>query len=233
MMHFSDMEALGISVAAISDRSDGNCSGHAPCMEDRIRFVEKCGATWLDLVCPKQVHGTTLVSVSDTDRGKGAAGHATAIAEADGLYTNLRGIPLGVTVADCAPVFLVAKGGAAGALVHAGRAGTLQGISAAAVKELCCNYQIHPEQMYALIGPSAGPCCYEVSPEMAHAFLQAGLPVRERYLDLWEANRLQLNTAGIPSSQIVITGRCTICDGAFHSYRATATDHRNLALLAL
>lgn len=233
MLHFYEMEALGVSVAAMSARSDGNCSGDAPSMDDRRRFMEKCGAAWADLVCPKQVHGTTLVSVSDADRGKGATGHGSAIAEADGLFTTLRGIPLGVTVADCVPVFLVANGGAAGALVHAGREGTLHGISAAAVKELCCTCQIRPEEMHALIGPSAGPCCYEVSPEMARAFVQAGLPVRGRCLDLWEANSRQLNNAGIPASNIIITGRCTICDGAFHSYRASGTGHRNMALLVL
>ncbi len=233
MMRFSELESLGIAVAAISDCSDGDCSGHTSSRENRRCFLERCGVPPHGLLCPRQVHGTTVLPVSKDGQGKIAVGHAEVNTEADGLCTNLRGVPLGIAVADCVPVFLVVRGGKAGALVHAGREGTYQGISSAAVTTLCRAYEVTPEEMYAVIGPSAGPCCYEVSPQLAQQFLQAGLPANGRFLDLWGANRQQLVSAGVPARQITLSGQCTICGGAFHSYRVTGTPQRNLALLML
>lgn len=233
MLRFRDFERLGVSIAAMSEKSEGDCGGQATSFEDRKRFVTACGARSEDLVCPRQMHTAVVVVVNDGDRGKGATGPARAIAPADGMLANVRGIPMGVTVADCAAIYLAVEGGGVGALLHAGREGTFQDISGRAVKALRELFGVSPARLHALIGPSAGPCCYEVSQAIAAAFAAAGLPVRGRYVDLWGANELQLEAAGVPASNITVVGRCTVCDGAFHSYRADGTSKRNLALLML
>jgi copper oxidase (laccase) domain-containing protein len=82
----------------------------------------------------------------------------------------------------------------------------------------------------AAIGPSIGPCCYEVGSELVDAFAAAGhqrhlidrwfsRPKREAdasrrpgeklYLDVPGANRDQLVLAGVPEDQIYLSGLCT------------------------
>jgi copper oxidase (laccase) domain-containing protein len=95
--------------------------------------------------------------------------------------------------------------------------------------------------MRAVIGPSIGPCCYEVGPEVVEATRQAfeqllaghpqdGDPDIEAlisrpqaggkaHLDLWLANALQLQALGL--RHIEIAGLCTACHSdLFFSHRA-------------
>jgi hypothetical protein len=149
------------------------------------------------------------------------------------MVTDVPGLPLAVLVADCVPIFLVDVRRRAAALIHAGREGTFRNISVAAAALLERELGGRVSDVHAVLGPSAGPCCYEVSAEIAAAFTTAGLPSRGRNLDLWEANARQLHAAGIPRCQIAIAGVCTICDGRFHSHRRDADGARNMALLML
>jgi len=217
----------------MSERQDGDCSGTAARGEGRRNLAGLCGYAAEDLVSIRQVHGCHVIAVDGSHRGRGAFEREEALGEADGMVTHCGGLPLGISVADCVPVFLFAPRAGVGALVHAGREGTRLGIAGGAVASMERLYGAAPRDVYALIGPSAGPCCYEVSAGLATSFREAGLPVDGLRLDLWEANRLQLENGGVPSGQVRISGRCTICDGAFHSYRAGATAARNMAVLML
>ncbi len=233
MVLFHELERLGLSCAAMSDRSDGDCGWASVARDTREAFLRAVCQAPNDLVAPRQHHSNTVVRVSAVDRGRGAFTSGSAVADADGLVTSVPGLPLGVTVADCVPILLVAMRPRAVGAVHAGREGTLREIAASAVACMKSAYAVEPEQVHALIGPSAGPCCYEVSHEIAGDWEARGLPRRGRYLDLWEANRFQLEQAGVPAGQITMTWECTICGGRFHSYRADRTRMRNLAVVAL
>ena len=233
MVHFEQLERLGVSCAAMSDRADGDCGWAKARHQDRAAFLRRAGIHPGHLVAPRQHHSNIVVPADIRDLGKGAFDGRTAIADADGLATNVRGLPLGITVADCVPVFLFAPDKQAGALIHAGREGTRRRIAAGAVTSLDAIYGAKARHMHALVGPSAGPCCYEVSAELAEQWAAEGLPRRGRLLHLWEANRMQLMDAGVPEGQITVVGECTICGGRFHSYRAHRASHRNLAVLTL
>ena len=207
-------------MAAMSGIAEGDCSRDDP---GRAGFLNCCGVNKKALASARQVHGRKIVSV---EAGGG-------VGEADGLITNTPGVALGITVADCVPVLLFdPRAGACGA-VHAGRAGTELNIAGAAVSALATAYGSNPPDIVACVGPSAGPCCYEVSEEMAAAFAGLGLPVQGRNLDLWGANRMQLEAAGVPANQISISGTCTICGTGFHSYRSGDKGARNMALILL
>ncbi len=232
MMRFPELEAWGAALAVFSDRSDGDCAAHSAAVNTRKRFLEQCGVSIESLACPRQVHGNHVAIVGASDPGRGG-GPANVIGDADAVISNVAGIALGVAVADCVPVYLVAKGGGVGGLVHAGRQGTFLNIAGNAVRAIEGHFAVPAEGLCAVIGPSAGPCCYEVSEAMAENFAAAGGIRRGRVLDLWETNRRQLAEAGLPEAQILVIGRCTICDGAFYSYRASGTKERNLAVLAL
>lgn len=245
MIRFQTFEQLGLAVAAFSEKSDGDCAltdaqdiGGLP--RARQRVCQECGVPAGGLVCVRQVHGTRILQATRTQRGMEATavGNAGIPAgpsetEADGMVTRERGVALGILTADCVPVYLFDPVRRAGGLLHAGRKGTRNGISGRAVALLESLFHTEPKDIHALIGPSAGPCCYEVSQELADNFRAAELPVEGRHLDLWEANATQLARAGVARQNIAVTGLCTICDGRFFSHRRDADGRRNLALLAL
>ncbi len=223
MIRFHEFESLGLTLAAMSDKSDGDCA-LARGAEGIQAFCSACGVVPDQLIRLRQIHGTRVV-----EAGKPAAN----LVEADGLTTREPGLAIGVGVADCVPVFLFDPAVRCAAAVHAGRIGTQGGIAILAVEELVRLYGARPDRIHALIGPSAGPCCYEVSGEMAEIFSHSGLPARGRYLNLWAANSQQLALAGVPESHVRISGICTICDGRFYSHRADVSPGRNLAVLMI
>lgn len=242
MIWFDFFERLGVAVAAISERSDGDCSGKSGGLDARKRCLAQCGISNGPVACVRQVHGAQIIHAGAGNGGYPQTGLSPfppspasleALPKADGLITNTRGLPLAVFVADCAPVYLYDPRTGAGGLLHAGREGTLHNIAGAAVAALHDAWDMHPEDLHALIGPAAGPCCYEVAPAMAAVFAEAGLPARGRHLDLWEANAQQLERAGVPRNHIEIAGICTICDTRFHSYRRDNTTKRNMAILVI
>ena len=233
MVRFEALENLGVQVAAFSDKSDGDCGWHAATPEARQAYLNGCGAPWPDLVCPKQVHGTEVLRVDATHAGRGAVSPQNHAGEADGLITASVGLPIGVTCADCVPIYLYDPRRHVGGVVHSSREGSMQDAAGAAVRRMARDFHVNPVELHALIGPSAGPCCYEVSEEMANQFTAACLFARGRLLDLWESNRMLLMTAGVPLENITVSGRCTICDDAFFSYRREGTQARNLAVLML
>ena len=96
--------------------------------------------------------------------------------------------------------------------------------------------------LFRSIGPAIGPCCYAVDAPVLERFTR--WPWRDRVfvaarpgqwlLDLWEANRTQLQEAGIPSAAIATAALCTSCHPAmFFSHRRDGTSGRMGALVTL
>ena len=138
---------------------------------------------------------------------------------ADGLITNEPELALVIFTADCVPVLL--QGPGVVAAVHAGWRGTAKGIAAKAVAEMGCA----PERICAYIGPSIGPCCYEVGDEVRDAMRErmgreAEPFFQERKIDLKGLNKRQLELAGV--GRIEVSPVCTRCSHAqYWSHRYT------------
>lgn len=233
MVRFDVLEKSGV-IAVMSDVRDGNCAlvdDSPECCGNRRTIVAACGLDPSRVVGAQQVHGTRVAWAGANDSGNGLL-RANAFPATDGLATAERGLPLTVTIADCVPLFLVDPIAHAIALVHAGRVGTQGAIAREAVRAMA-GRGVAPDRVVALIGPSAGPCCYEVGADMLPELDAAGVHVRGHCVDLWETNATQLATAGLFAANIHIDGRCTICHDGFHSHRAHANGCRNMALLAL
>jgi YfiH family protein len=224
MQRFSYIETLGTACAAMSDATDGDCSIQAPDAAGRAAFLAKCNANPAALVYPKQVHGIEIVLAENTNEPNPTA---------DGILTQTPGLPIGITIADCVPIFLLDPIRRIVGLAHAGREGTYQAIAKALVEKAQTAFDANPADLHAIIGPSGGPCCYEVSPEIAARFKAAQLPTQDRHLDLWAANHQQLTDAGLDPENIKTTEQCTICDQSFYSFRREDTTARNLALMIL
>lgn len=107
------------------------------------------------LVTAEQVHGDQIAVVSEVHNDQPLQGM-------DGLFTNQRGITLGIFVADCAPVWIVAKDGSAGALIHSGKKGTELGIVRNGISLICSETGLTALDLLVLIGPCIRPPCYEV-----------------------------------------------------------------------
>jgi YfiH family protein len=167
----------------------------------------------------KQVHGAAALLV---DQG-GMAG------QGDALMTDKPGLPIAVFSADCVPILLYDPEGRRVGGAHAGWRGTVRGVARAAVEALQARGG-EPDRFLAAIGPSIGPCCYEVDKPVI-ASLDAALPgrwgawVRSRgpgkwMLDLWAANEAQLREAGLRGDRIDNPRLCTGCRAdLFYSYR--------------
>jgi YfiH family protein len=144
------------------------------------------------------------------------------------LITDRPGVPLLLRYADCTPVLIYDPAHHAIAVIHSGWRGTVQGIVRAAVNAMKEAYGSLPAELVAAIGPSIGPCCYEVGVEVEEAVRAAFanpeelLPRRltgRRHFDLWAANRCWLGDEGV--RQIEIAELCTACHTAdFYSHRA-------------
>lgn len=155
--------------------------------------------------------------------------------EADIAVTDDPAVAVSVRAADCVPILLADRRSGAVAAVHAGWMGTAAGAAIIAVRALTSRYGTSPEDVIAAVGPSIGPCCYEVGPELAsHFSAHAGASAwftrdAKPHLDLWQATRDQLTSAGIPRQHIYVCGLCTFDHPTlFHSYRR---DGRNAGRL--
>jgi len=233
VLHLEALEQAGLTLAAISGLDEGDCSSRPEASVSRNAFLGKCGISPAQLARARQVHGTVIHRVDDGYLRRYPENAPEGWPAGDGLITDLPGIALGVSVADCVPLWLFDPVRRVFGVLHAGREGTVSAIVAAGVSALGEHWGCRPEDLVCAIGPSAGPCCYEVSETMANELKEDGFPVWGRNLDLWEANRRQLLKSGVDAASIFVTGSCTICGLGFHSYRKSNTTLRNLAVAML
>jgi YfiH family protein len=164
------------------------------------------------LAFPTQVHGAGVTRIDRPGRFDAC----------DALLTNTRGIYVCISVADCVPVFLYDPTHEVIAGVHAGWRGTVEGIAAASLARMSLEFNTEPRDVVAFIGPSAGGCCYAVGPDVANLFDAKFCHVNNgsTTIDLKQANREQLLTAGVGEESIEVSPLCTITEShLLHSYR--------------
>jgi hypothetical protein len=102
------------------------------------------------------------------------------------------------------------------AAVHAGWRGTAAEIAIRTLEKMREEFSTDPKDVFAVIGPGIGACCYFVGEDVA---LKFGRKIAG-HLDLAAVNRRQLLMAGMPGEQIDAVGSCTFCDAEmFHSFR--------------
>lgn len=180
-----------------------------------------------DLLLVKQVHGAEVTRAA---RGRT---HPWVRPDADVIVTDDPHAAVGVRVADCVPILLAEDTGTAVVAIHAGWRGTAKRAAIAGIHALQEHFGIRPERLVAAVGPSIGPCCYQVGQTTRDAFHEAGhhdalldrwfeaRGAGKFHLDLWRATRDQLEGAGVLPANIYVAQLCTKTHAdAFHSYRA-------------
>jgi hypothetical protein len=178
---------------------------------NRRRVARALGAPGRSMVSLLQVHGTRVVEFPEADREGGRA-------QADGVIVRPhrdRGVAVALLYADCVPVVLVGEEDVA--ILHCGWKGLLAGVIASGARALA------ERPRMAFIGPSIGPCCYEVGSELAAAFSERFGPdvVGEGpRLDLWASASRALEEAGLERGSVVNGRLCSHClPDLFYSHR--------------
>ena len=244
--HFANLARAPKLVQAVSGRLGGVSEGHLrslnlslvvndrreAVLENRRRLAEALAIPPGRLLKPRQVHGVDCLVVGSAETAAGLPGLEDSPLVADCLLTAEPDLYLFMTFADCVPVLLHDPTRGVVGLAHAGWKGTLAGIAQRAVLVAREAFGSRPEDLLVGIGPSIGPCCYEVGEEVAEAARRAfpkGADLLARvaggsvHLDLWRANALQLEAVGVPAANIEIAGTCSACNvDRFFSHRREA-----------
>lgn len=163
--------------------------------ENRRRACVSLGADAALLSTNRQVH-----SASVNEAGPGVHGRI-----GDGLWSDRPGTPMLALAADCVPIAVAAPGRGRLAVLHAGWRGLSAGVVAAGAAAV--RGDDDGAALAAVIGPSAGPCCYEVGPEVSGLFDED--VTHGRRLDLWSAAEGLLRAAGV--ARVERLDLCTIC----------------------
>ncbi len=153
----------------------------------------------------------------------------------DAIVTNQVRMLLTIRTADCVPVLVadVARG-VVGA-VHAGWRGAVHGIVAKSIRAMVERFGADPASLHVAMGPSVGPCCYEVDTPVLEQ-LPTDLPdastilsptgPRTGRLNLKALIRGQILSLGIAGDQIHMVDLCTMCrEDLLFSYRRDGHVH--------
>ena len=168
-----------------------------------------------------QIHSEIVNKIDENNIGQKKDG--------DALITNIPNVPLLIFTADCVPIAIIDKKNKAIGAVHAGWRGTYEKIAQKTIEEMSKKYNTNVEDIVCVIGPSIGPCCYEVSKELIEKFNTNLTNCEEKfyimeeeryYLDLWKVNEYILKASGVNKNNIINLNLCTSCNSdRFHSYR--------------
>jgi YfiH family protein len=197
-------------------------------LKNRQALSESLGIPLNWFVFPQQTHSANIAIVDNSNLGQGAFNRENAIQNTDALITNLKNIFIVIQVADCVPILLFDKVNCVIAAIHAGWKGTLQEIAKITIAKMKDTFGSNSQDIIAAIGPSIGPCCYEVGSEFKQQFLSKSdqfkicFPERngKLYFDLWKSNHIQLTNTGVEQQNIEIAEICTYCNhDEFYSSR--------------
>jgi YfiH family protein len=234
-----------------------NCGLHVADEDDDVianrRLVaDTVGMPLESWVYGEQVHGSRVAVIAEHDKGRGTVARVTEIKETDAFVTDVPGISLAAMYADCVPLLFFDPVRQAVGLAHAGWKGSVARIAANTIERMTAVYGSRPTDLLAAIGPSIGPCCYEIDKTLADrvtALIQAdGLEGQEgpdhilrqsdggKYrLDLQGLNRQIMIKAGIDPSNIEVSKLCTSCrtDLLFSHRREQGKTGRMIAWIGL
>jgi len=180
------------------------------------------------LVMPHQTHQTRVTRIDESLLALSAEDRQEALEGYDALMTDLQGVCIGVSTADCIPLLLHDPRRHVVCAIHAGWRGTVARIAQKAVSAMTATYGSQPEDIVAQSGPGISLDSFEVGQEVWDAFAAAGFDMQtisrksdKWHIDLQECNRQQLVTAGLRPQSITLSGICTFkqCDTFFSARR--------------
>jgi len=233
--HFVTTRSGGNSGPPFESMNLGLSSGDNPIrvMENRRRLAAALDFNVECMVSSWQVHGDKVRIITLDSISEDASYCRIPKVSADAMISDVPNICLTVVVADCAPVMFYDPVKKIIGIAHAGWRGTVKSIVSRVVENLERTFGCDPGNILTAVGPSIGPCCYEVGPEVIGEVESSfgrvdGLIKKidkndkngKGYFDLWAANRRLLIESGIREENIEMAEQCTMCHhDTFFSYR--------------
>ena len=228
----------GVSTGGFSSLNLGSNRGDDPeaVRENYRRVCELMGVGIDDCAVTRQVHGKEVRIVTQED--KHVCMSSTPY-EADGIVTNVKGLPIMCFVADCVPVLMWDGVNSVAAAVHCGWKSSVADILYEAVEKMC-SLGAKKENICAAMGASIGKCCFETDddvPEAIEKYLGGdteGMFVKREdgktMVDLRGANKRRLVQLGLKEENIDLSEECTMCShDKYWSHRYTKGDRGSQA----
>ncbi len=235
----------GVSCGCFASMNLGFGRGDDAAVAENYRRLGKAvGFDWTKVVLSHQTHTTNVRLVTKEDAGKGIV-RERDYTDVDGLITNEPGLPLVTFYADCVPLYFADLKNKAIGLSHSGWRGTVGRMGEQTLKAMHEAFGTNPQDVIAAVGPSICGDCFEVGPEVVAEFANAFSKEQMKllchagngdrsYIDLWKANRIVLEEAGIPEQNISVTNLCTRCNpDLLYSHRIMGAQRGNLAAVLM
>ncbi len=236
--HLYSTRRGGVSEGCLASMNLGPHRGDKPenVFENYRRICAACGTFIGNMVFSQQVHGDRILYVDQQDRGKSLLKPVEMVG-VDGLITDKPEVCLVTFHADCVPLYFLDTKQKIIGLAHAGWRGTVKGIGGKMIRTLAGDFGSDPKDILVGIGPSVGPCCFEVDLPVADEFARAfperthreiilpGKREEKRNVDLWMANAVDVVLAGVPAANVTMPDLCTCCHPEyFFSHRRTGNE---------
>lgn len=227
---FSTTRSGGVSKGSYSSMNITHyCGDDADAVaQNRILLARTIGIKQENIILPRQTHGVESIAIDEDFLQLDAEAKQQRLDSVDAIMTNLSGICIGVSTADCIPLLLHDEGKGVVAAIHAGWRGTAADIVSRTIDAMRSRYGTHPEDIRATIAPGISLEAFEVGDEVYDVFAKLfdADAIARRYngrwhIDLWESNRLLLLKNGVKKENIAIAGICTYqnCDRFFSARR--------------
>ena len=220
--HFCTDREGGASVGNYASMNMSPFSGDQPenVALNQSKLCDELDISSDKLIIPYQTHGTEIHEIDESFIALSKKEKYEALYGTDALFTRLPNICIGVTTADCVPLLFFDPVKHVIAVAHAGWRGTCNRIGEKTIHSLIDNYQCNPADILVSIGPSISPDVYEIGKEVMDNFANEGFDLSKIishrsesiYLDLWKANKLSLESAGVKSEHIEISRICTFTE---------------------
>ena len=185
--------------------------------KNRALLCQVLGITDERLIMPHQVHQTKSVRIDETFLTLPDDERQERLEGVDAIMTNLKGVCIGVSTADCIPLLVYDPLQHVVAAIHAGWRGTVQRIVRQTIADMTTAYGSRPADLRVQIGPGISLDSFEVGDEVYETFAAAGFDMpslserRDKWhIDLPACNRQQLIEAGVPAVHIAVAGICTV-----------------------
>lgn len=192
-------------------------------------LAESFGIQPSQFVFCRQIHSDNIAIINSVKDDMGFYEKKNALIETDGVITTSRNICLVIQTADCVPVLLYDPVKHIAASIHSGWRGTAKHILKKAIIRMQNEFMCEPADIICCIGPSAGPCCYEVREDVLSSFYSGFNNPKEFFIplakdkyraDLWKANKSMALSCGLSETNIETSEICTICNSdMFYSAR--------------
>ncbi len=223
---FTTTREGGCSIGAYASfNANMYCGDDIRCVrQNQLTLCRKLGISHESLIIPHQVHDTNIAVIDKQFLNKSEAVRTQELDGVDALVTDQCQVAVCISTADCVPVIVYDAVHHTAAVIHAGWRGTVSRIVEKVMDRMNELYNTQGEDCKAVIGPSISIDCFEVGDEVYEAFKTSGFDmdrIAARYqsqggtkgkrwhIDLWECNRLQLESKKINTGNILIAGICT------------------------